>query len=101
MKGRSRGSPAPGRPAQKSVRHVPDNQIDFSDIPEVSEAQLSRAVKVGRPPYGETAKQLIAIRIDQILLRRIRALAAEKGLPYQTFIHRILERSLARQTLKR
>ena len=78
------------------MRHLPDSQIDFSDIPELREDELAGARKVGRPPHGESAKQLIALRVDPDLLRRLRVVASSKGLPYQTFIHRILERSMAR-----
>jgi hypothetical protein len=39
----------------------------------------------------EQDRQLIAIRIDPFLLKRLRALAAKQKKPYQTFIHEILE----------
>jgi hypothetical protein len=41
---------------------MPDSRIDFSDIPESTDAELKRARRVGRPKTGD-AKQLIAIRI--------------------------------------
>ena len=41
---------------------MPDSRIDFSDIPESTDAELKRARRVGRPRTGK-AKQLIAIRI--------------------------------------
>ncbi len=84
------------RRARKSARLLPDSKIDFSDIPELQADQLSRAPRVGRPPRGESAKQLIALRVDPELLRQLRAVASSRGVPYQTFIHRILERSMAR-----
>jgi len=52
-------------------------------------------------PDGNAAKQLIALRIDPDLLGRIRAVATEKGIPYGTFIHRILQRSVARYDSRR
>ncbi len=96
MKRKSSGSSAHDRRARKSARHLPDSQIDFSDIPALEDDELGRARKVGRPPHGESAKQLIALRVDPDLLRQLRAVASSKGVPYQTFIHRILERSMAR-----
>jgi hypothetical protein len=33
---------------------MPDSRIDFSDIPESTEAELKRAVRVGRPKIGRT-----------------------------------------------
>jgi uncharacterized protein (DUF4415 family) len=84
-------SSAHARPAAKR-RHIPDSRIDFSDIPESTDAELKRARRVGRPksPY---AKQLIAIRIDPRLLARLRRLARRRRKPYQTMIHELLERA--------
>jgi uncharacterized protein (DUF4415 family) len=75
-----------------SARHIRDSEIDFSDIPESTEAELKRARRVGRPA-SDHAKQLIAIRIDPRLLTKLRRLAAKQSKPYQTFIHELLERA--------
>ncbi|HXQ26627.1 MAG TPA: BrnA antitoxin family protein [Candidatus Acidoferrales bacterium] len=77
---------------------MPDDRIDFSDIPESTDAELKRARRVGRPrsPY---AKQLIAIRIDPRLLARLRNLARSKQKPYQTLIQEFLEKA-AQKTAK-
>ena len=71
---------------------MPDSQIDFSDIPELTDEQLRRARRVGRPRSGH-AKQLIAIRIDPRLLKQLRRLAEKQSKPYQTLIHELLERA--------
>jgi hypothetical protein len=63
MKKKSSASSAPGKRAGKSVRHIPDSQIDYSDMPELSDQQLKRMRRVGRPATG-IAKQLIAIRLS-------------------------------------
>lgn len=86
------GLSARGRRAAKSARPMADSQIDFSDIPELTDAELRRARRVGRPksPY---AKELIAIRIDPRLLARLRRLARQRRKPYQTLIHEMLERA--------
>ena len=69
---------------------MPDSEIDFSDIPDSTDEELSRARRVGRPSTGN-AKQLIAVRISPELLARLRKLAAKKGKPYQTLMHELLE----------
>src|SRR5215471_14632151 len=79
-----------GRRAAKSERPMPDSRIDFSDIPESTNAELKRARRVGRPKTGK-AKQLIAIRIAPRLLAQLRRLAARQSKPYQTLIHEMLE----------
>lgn len=94
MKKRSASS-VPGRRAARSVRHIPDSQIDFSDIPEATDAQLKRMRRVGRPSSG-MAKQLIAIRLSPRLLATLRKLAAKQGKPYQTLIHELLEKAASR-----
>ncbi len=74
---------------------MPDSRIDFSDIPESTEAELGRARRVGRPKSGD-AKQLIAIRISPRLLTQLRRLAAKQSKPYQTLIHELLEKATRR-----
>jgi uncharacterized protein (DUF4415 family) len=75
---------------------LPDNQIDFSDIPESTDKELKRARRVGRPRTGH-AKQLIAIRIDPALLAQLRRLAAKQDKPYQTLIHELLEKAATKR----
>jgi uncharacterized protein (DUF4415 family) len=70
-------------------------RIDFSEIPESTDAELKKARRVGRPKSGH-AKQLIAIRIDPRLLARLQRLARRRGKPYQTLIHELLERAASR-----
>lgn len=88
-------SSAPARRRGKSVRHIPDSKIDFSDIPELTDAELAGARRVGRPRTGN-AKRLIAIRIAPALLEKIVMLAAEKKRPYQTLMHEMLEAAVKR-----
>src|SRR5712692_1873289 len=89
-------SSARARQAAKSAGLTPDRRIDFSDIPESSDAELRRARRVGRPKSGN-AKHLIAIRIAPALLSRLRRLAAKQSKPYQTLIHEMLERAVGRK----
>ena len=74
---------------------MPDSQIDFSDIPESTDAQLKRMRRVGRPASG-MAKQLIAIRLSPRLLSQLRRMAAKQGKPYQSLIHELLEKATSR-----
>lgn len=93
-------SSARARRAARSAKHIPDRQIDFTDIPESTDAELKRARRVGRPPGRPktgTAKQLIAIRIAPRLLKRLRRLAAKQSKPYQTLIHELLERAARKE----
>ena len=90
---RKYGSSARGRQAGKSGRPMPDSDIDFSDIPQSTDEELRSARRVGRP-RSRDAKLLIAIRIRSSLLARIQREAKEKGKPYQTFIHEILEKEM-------
>jgi len=89
------GSSVPAKRAARNARHMPDSQIDFSDIPESTDEELSRARRVGRPRTGRT-KQLIAIRLDPGLLAKLRRLARKQGKPYQTFIHELLDKATKR-----
>jgi len=84
-------SSARGRQVAKKEKPLPDSAIDFSDIPESADTELRRARRVGRP-RSRDAKLLIAIRIRPSLLTKIRKIAKQKGKPYQTLIHELLEK---------
>jgi len=85
------GSSARGEQVAKSGRRtVARRKIDFSDIPELSDEQLRSMRRVGRPPIGTEARQLIAIRLDPEVLNRFRAEAKRLKVGYQTLMHRVL-----------
>jgi predicted DNA binding CopG/RHH family protein len=90
MARRRSASSATGAPAARNGKHIPDSDIDFSDIPEMTADEMKRARRVGRPRTGQ-AKDLIAIRISPRLLQQLRRLAAKQNKPYQTLIHELLE----------
>ena len=92
MPRRRSASSVRARRAARSAERISDEQIDFSDVPESTDAELNRARRVGRPKTGR-AKQLIAIRISPGLLAQLRRLAAEQDKPYQTLIHELLEKA--------
>lgn len=68
--------------AGKKERTTRAKKIDFSDIPELSDKQLSRMRRVGRPTIGDEPRRLIAIRLDAKVLGWLRKMADQKGLPY-------------------
>jgi len=86
---------ARGKRAARSAKHIPDSQIDFSDVPEATDEELKRMRRVGRPK-SSMAKQLIAIRLSPRLLATLRKMAAKQGKPYQTLIHELLEKAVSR-----
>jgi uncharacterized protein (DUF4415 family) len=71
-------------------------RIDFSDIPEASETQLQGMRRVGRPPLGDTPRQLIAIRVDAGVLEQFRKEARRRRIGYQTLINEVLARHVRR-----
>jgi uncharacterized protein (DUF4415 family) len=87
------GSSAQGKRHVKSVRHISDSEIDFSDIPELSDAQLKNVRKVGRPK-SDNPKQLIAVRLSPSLLQNLKRLARKSKKPYQKIMHEMLEKAV-------
>lgn len=71
-------------------------RVDFSDIPEVSTAQIRAMRRVGRPPLGAEARRLIAIRIDPQVLHAVRREAKRRGLGYQSLINNLLAKHVGR-----
>ena len=65
-------------------------KINFSDIPELSDEQLSRMRRVGRPTVGDEPRKLIAIRLDAKVLGWLRKTAEKKGPPYRSLVNQIL-----------
>lgn len=68
---RSRGSSARGAPAGNKEKAMKSKKINFSDIPELSDKQLSSMRQVGRPTVGDEPRKLIAIRSDAKVLSRL------------------------------
>ena len=81
----------------EALAAMPDEKIDFSDIPEITDKQWAGAVRglLARP---ETRH--ISIRLSAVDLAIANKLAAAKGLPYQTYIKSLLHESLVRENAK-
>ncbi len=88
MSKRSASSARVGRAAANAPRTR--RKIDFSDIPDSSPEQLRTMRRVGRPPLGDRARQLIAIRVDADVLDSFRREARKRKVGYQTLINEIL-----------
>ena len=65
-------------------------KIDFSDIPDSSPEQLRAMRRVGRPPLGDRARQLIAIRVAPDVLETFRKEARRRRVGYQTLMNEAL-----------
>jgi len=92
MSKRSESSVREGQAAKKEPRTgaAQKRKIDFSDIPEASTGQLRAMRRVGRPPIGDAARQMIAIRLDPTVLKHLRTEAKRTKVGYQTLINRVL-----------
>ncbi len=75
---------------EKKRGAIKKRQIDYSDVPPLSDKQLASMRRVGRPPLGEEPRQLIAIRLDVGVLRWLKSLAAKRRVPYQSLINELL-----------
>lgn len=95
---KSRGLSAPERRVARKGKGIRRRKIDFSDIPELSERQLSLMRRVGRPTLGDRPRKLIAIRLDPKVLDWVRETAAREGLQYQSLINDILAKEMKRES---
>ena len=89
-------SSARGSRAGANARRI-KRPIDFTDIPEASATQLRTMRRVGRPPLGATARQLIAIRVDAGVLEQFRKEARRRRVGYQTLINEVLAQYAGKQ----
>jgi len=95
MAKRSASSARAGRAAASALRTR--RKIDFSEIPESSAEQLRAMKRVGRPPFGDRARKLIAIRVDPDVLEQFRREARRRRVGYQTLINEVLARHVGKE----
>ena len=81
-----------GTQLKKNAKSIPDSKIDFSDIPALTDKQLKRTKRLGRPLIGDLPRQLIAIRVDSQVLDLLKQEAKDSGMGYQSLINEILYR---------
>lgn len=70
--------------------------IDFAEIPELSDAQLRRMRRGGRPTLGRAARKAVSLRLDPDVLATLKRTAVKRGVPYQSLINDILARAVKR-----
>jgi uncharacterized protein (DUF4415 family) len=78
------------------LRAMRDEDIDLSDIPELTEEQLSRGF---RPGLHRPIKLPVTIRLDADVVGWFKEHAGDK--PYQTEINRVLRQHMAKHEKKR
>jgi uncharacterized protein (DUF4415 family) len=78
------------------LRAMRDEDIDFSDIPELTEEQLSRGF---RPGLTRPIKMPVTIRLDADVVGWFKEHAGDK--PYQSEINRVLRQHVAEAEKKR
>jgi len=78
------------------LRAMRDEDIDLSDIPELTEEQLSRGF---RPGLSRPIKMPVTIRLDADIVGWFKEHAG--GKPYQTEINRVLRQYVAKAEKKR
>jgi len=54
--------------------------------------------RVGRPPLGDDARQLIAIRLDSKVLKALRHEADKRSVGYQTLVNDVLADYVRKRT---
>lgn len=82
--------------ADKAWEHLvnmPDEDIDFSDIPETTEAMWKNAV-VGK--FYRPVKQQVTVRIDADVLAWLKS----EGTGYQTRLNKLLREAMQRSVQK-
>jgi predicted DNA binding CopG/RHH family protein len=81
------------RSLAKTSANISDSKIDYSDIPALTDEQLSRFKKArrGRPLLGQSKRRLISIKLEPSLIEDLKEEAHRRGTKYQSLIHEILE----------
>ncbi|QLY27065.1 BrnA antitoxin family protein [Bdellovibrio sp. KM01] len=75
-------------------RIVKDSEIDYSDIPALTDEQLKKLKPLGRPLISGFPRKAISIRIDEDVLSKIKKKAKKQGIPYQSLINDILKKAV-------
>jgi predicted DNA binding CopG/RHH family protein len=80
------------RDSLQRLASMPDHQIDLSDIPELG----NRTDWVRNPLYRPVTRP-ITIRLNAPDVAMARRLSKLKGMPYQTYIKKLLHEALERE----
>lgn len=80
--------------AKPTKLKITDDEIDYSDIPELSDEDLKKFKRRGRPVIGESPRKAISIRIETQVLEKLKNKAKKKGVAYQSLINDILKKAV-------
>lgn len=75
-------------------RTLDDSEIDYSDIPELTDEQLRKFKRRGRPVIGESPRVAISIRVETKTLERLKKKAKTMRVGYQSLINQILKKAI-------
>ncbi len=70
------------------VRSMADDEIDLTDLPEVTEEQMARAMLRVEGVVVDRGQQQVSLPLDSIVLAYFKAKAGEAG--YQSLINAVL-----------
>jgi uncharacterized protein (DUF4415 family) len=76
-----------------AVAAIPDSQIDFSDIPELTEKFWKNAIK---NPYYRPVKQQLTVRLDADVVAWLK----HQGRGYQTRLNQVLREVMVAEVRK-
>jgi uncharacterized protein (DUF4415 family) len=76
------------------VRKMRERDIDYSEIPEFSAKKIKKMKKAGRPIVGDSPRVAISIRLEADLLVKIKEIAKQQGVAYQSLINEILKKAV-------
>jgi uncharacterized protein (DUF4415 family) len=82
------------RKGKSTFHKVKDSEIDYSDIPEFSTAELKKFKRVGRPLVGDSPREAISLRVESDVLDKLKKQAKNKGVGYQSLINAILKKAV-------
>ncbi len=83
------------------VAALPHDQIDTSDIPEVTDrGGWVRVHEHPEHPLHRVLSRLLSIRLPEPDIALAQKLAEAKGLPYQTYIKSLLHEALERERVQ-
>lgn len=75
-------------------RIVKDEDIDFSDMPAMTDEQLKKFRRVGRPLKGDSPRVPVHFRLESDVLKKIKKEAKARGVPYQSLLNEILKKAV-------
>ena len=78
----------------EKLAQLPDSEIDFSDIPELTEKFWKNAI---RNPYYRPIKKQLTLRLDADVIAWLR----KKGKGYQTRANNLLREAMLRDVQKK